>query len=248
MLLGGGYLRGRFTARDVFVCGTLVLRPNVPHTHTHTFLSRMENFDRNKLNSRLYSWEIISYVDDNDINYWIDCIKSYQYTVNYLCILHDKDMDLTTGSLIKPHIHTYITLRRETSRTKLARDLNVYSGGNYIVLKENITYIKGSLSDCYEYALHLNEPDKYHYDVSSLFSSDLRRFKRCQGLVDNKGFSVLEDFENGLSLREMAIKYGRDFIIHYDQYRYFYDCMSQEEVSRRKLEEKKIEIIQEDFD
>ena len=178
---------------------------------------------------RYYSFEIISYWID--VEGWKDILDSFVETSNYLFIVHDKDRFKDVDGVIKPktpHIHTYLSVRRELSFLKLSRDLSflaplVDGVPVFTVLPENIRQIDGSLSDCFDYALHTkfrDDIEHFNYNRSELHYTNLRFFTKSRQ-SNNKGADIVIDLLNGVSLYDMMIKYGRDFIIHYNQYMEF---------------------------
>lgn len=193
-------------------------------------------------NGRFYSWEVIVYTTPDVLQ---EVVLSYSEVSNYLIVYHDKDkFEDENGQIqdLKPHCHLYGSFVRRLSRVKVAKDLSFlapFGDDNerlFTVLKENIIEIEGSLRDCAVYATHQKEisPLKFKYSVNDLISSDLKVFMRSKANVDNIAFSILQDMEVGFSLRDLAIKYGRDFVIHYRQYKDFFEDMKFEE--RQRLE------------
>lgn len=176
--------------------------------------------------TRRYSWEVICYAPKEDV---LKVISKYEDMSHYLLVTHDRDK-LEDGSLKKLHTHLYITLRVQKYRKRLAEDISFLADGLFTVVKENIEAIKGSLRDCWKYAQHLEQPNKERYSVDELVSDKMEVFSECKtNSDDNIGWNVLEDLASGCSLREMAQKYGRDFILNFRKYDLFYRCMLQDD-------------------
>ena len=138
---------------------------------------------------RFYSFEIISYWID--VNGWKDVLDSFVETSNYLFIVHDKDCFKDVDGVIKPktpHIHTYLSVRREMSFQKISKELSflapfVNGAPVFTVLPENIRQIDGSLSDCFDYALHTkfrDDIEHFNYDKSELHYTNLKYFTKSR--------------------------------------------------------------------
>lgn len=146
-----------------------------------------------------------------------DCLKELlERCRHWVYIVHDKDMK-ENGETRDVHIHFIATFVQRIS-FELARNL-VHSDGNVFV--QNVIDIKGMFS----YLTH-NTPDsiddgKYRYSDDELKSDNIDYWvNRC---TEDEHKSNNEQFYNDLmkrdfDIREMSIKYGRDFIKNYNRY------------------------------
>lgn len=195
-------------------------------------------------NKRAYSWEIIIYSDINTIK---KTLLNWHLIQNYLFAYHSLDYT-TEGSLTKPHTHCYLTFLTRVSPAYVARHVNLYSDGLYEVSSNLVESIKGSLQDCYSYALHKNCTKdelqyKHVYDDNILDCSNLRLFKRTFADKENVSYQILLDLEAHLPLRTLAQKYGRDLIIHYTAYRDFLDRIKEEEQNKTAVSHDPADLI-----
>lgn len=174
---------------------------------------------------RVYSCEVIIYSTPNTIQ---NCIQNWDYIRHWLIALHDKDVD-ENGAPLKDHCHCYLTFRGNVSFSYIAKNLTLVSNGAFIVDVANVQRISGSYRDCYLYAIHANEPDKFQYSPDILFSDSLRFWKRDYSTPDNVAYQIVKDMEAGVRLREMAQKYGREFILNYSRYHDFFDLLRDSE-------------------
>jgi hypothetical protein len=141
----------------------------------------------------------------------------------YAFILHDKDIQ-PDGSPKMPHYHLLISKR---SGIRLTPFIKACDENTHISVANSKTF-------CYEYLTHKNNPEKFAYS-----SSDVREFHRD---VDTYSATTKERYEstysqmlddiNTLSRRDMAIKYGRDYMLNYQRYEAFKTVVEDEEASR----------------
>jgi hypothetical protein len=77
-------------------------------------------------------------------------------------IVHDKDINTTTGEYIKPHIHFYIEFLNPRYLSAVAKELELPEH-----MLENVINKKGIL----EYLTHKNQPDKFQYNTKNVKSN-----------------------------------------------------------------------------
>ncbi len=90
------------------------------------------------------------------------------------------------------------------------------------------------------YLTHKNQPDKFQYDESEIvFSDENAREKLLEEIERDNGYNALDDLLKGTPIRDIARKYGRDFIRYYNSYKMIAtDIKVQErEIEQRKKEE-----------
>lgn len=69
----------------------------------------------------------------------------------------------------------------------------------------------------YRYLTHKDNPDKYQYPDDAVICSDPSCFE--DDVQTDDTWTAVEDLINGVPLREVARRYGRDFIYHYSHIR-----------------------------
>ena len=146
-----------------------------------------------------------------------DCLKSlFERCRHWVYIIHDKD-EKENGETRDVHIHFIATFVQRIS-FELARSL-VHSEGNVFV--QDVIDIKGMFSYLTHNTSDLIDDGKYRYSDDELKSDNIDYWvNRC---TENEHKTNNESFYNDLmssnfEIREMAIKYGRDFIKNYNRY------------------------------
>lgn len=70
----------------------------------------------------------------------------------------------------------------------------------------------------FEYLTHKNEDnEKFKYDVSKIVSCNVEKLLEEES--KDESYDCLQDFMSGISYRELARRYGRDFIYHFQNYK-----------------------------
>lgn len=188
--------------------------------------------------NRLYSFEVLIYPDtfipcnDLPLSYY-DVLKQsildIPYVTNFLLSpCHDKDLKDNSSEFVKAHHHFYVIFSRKFSFEALARFLSQFLP--FSIKPNLISRISTDFESCYFYSFHAKSDNKVLYNESDIYTNNARRFKSdyTQG---NTAYDIVCDLLDGVSLRLMAKKYGRDFIIHYNSYySYAMALRSQEEL------------------
>lgn len=138
-------------------------------------------------------------------------IRSYAY------IEHNKDIN-EDGTPKERHIH--LLLRTVNSRS--VDDVRNWFKGYTDINGMPINTLGQEMHDIgssFDYLTHsteqAREEGKYQYDKSEIVSNDLKYFEDSTiNDEDNISLAVME-LCDGVPLKEVALKYGRDFIIHY---------------------------------
>lgn len=134
---------------------------------------------------------------------------------NWAYILHDKD-----GG--EPHYHIIAVFKN--ARTE--------DGIRAIIpntQQTRIEIIKNGIEACYRYLTHEDNPEKYHYSKDEIQSNGKKYFEEDKA-ENETAEQIIEDILQGLSLRELARRYGRDFMKNWRKYKEFaYYVMLQED-------------------
>lgn len=121
---------------------------------------------------------------------------------NFECayVTHDKDVDEESGEVLKSHTHVVIRLTNARTNVSLSKELGIAI--NYI---QKIKNFEGAL----EYLIHLNDENKYQYDLKDVKGSDSLILK-LKKYINNKGYTeeerVIELFEYIDSIGYVTIK------------------------------------------
>ena len=155
--------------------------------------------NKSKLSDRGQFFTVVFYCQLDELKRAIARAEQYAF------IFHDKDEE---------DYHYHLLLRYTYQRTVSAvmRDFVSYSNVFVEVLRD----IQGSL----DYLTHANDPEKYQYSTERIIYSEFGYWDRLFFGQKNKKADEMEEFVDDLILyardkisnREMAIKYGRDFI------------------------------------
>lgn len=78
-----------------------------------------------------------------------------------------------------------------------------------------------------EYLTHENEQDGYHYDKADIIDGGLADLIPKEDQKDESA-DIVADMVEGVSIRVMVKRYGREFIYHYQQYVLISEAIKQE--------------------
>lgn len=175
------------------------------------------NFPPSKRRCRSFS--LVTYLDIFQVH---DVILKHDKQIKaYAFIEHDRDCD-DNGEIKPRHIH--ILLRLIQART-VADICNWFSG--YFDDKgigiNTLGQEMHDISSSYLYLTHSTpqslEEGKYQYSTNDIFTNDREYFEKASyNDEDNITLAVSELLE-GKPLKEVSLKYGRDFILHYHSIR-----------------------------
>lgn len=169
-------------------------------------------------------WEIITY--ENPEENLVDLLSS---TKGYAYILHDKD-NKADGTPKEAHYHILCTFTANITASALAKRLTCVSGNTLI----STVHDKGK---AYEYLTHKNNPDKAQYPDCAIVKSHDSYYVPPKLKADDKAdetSQMIDDIINGKPLREMARKYGRDYMRNRRHYEEFCKDIILEEMGERQ--------------
>lgn len=122
---------------------------------------------------------------------------------NWAYILHDKDG-------VEPHYHIIAVFKN--ARTEDGIRAIIPS-----TQQTRIEIIKNGIKACYRYLTHEDNPEKHHYTKDEIQSNGKGYFEEDKA-ENETAEQMLEDILQGLSLRELARRYGRDFMKNWRKY------------------------------
>lgn len=162
---------------------------------------------------------------------------------HYAYIIHDKDVyqeDLQDndgnyvhrkGEIEKPHIHLLIDFYNAHTPNAVKKLFTTELD------KPRVERVVDKVAQ-YEYLIHKNDPDKYQYEKSAIISDDINYYEKLcisgeKRDSDDKAISIVNDILVGISPRILMHRYGRDFIIHYNQYKDMADLVREHDYNER---------------
>ena len=184
--------------------------------------------DNTTLNTRNYSWDLVIYEIPKDfLQERLDYLVSIGCVNHYAYIVHDKDTTLNDNNevITKPiHTHLLIVFNQNVSVRTIKNRLLEYTEHN--IFGQPIKDKKGA----YRYLTHKDDLDKYQYDASLIVEYDnyFSKYDLSSDLSLNKEYleinQMIDDFVI-LTYRQLACKYGKDFIKNYKSYEYYFSLI-----------------------
>lgn len=141
----------------------------------------------------------------------LELVRSFcfKYCKKYAFILHDKDE-------CTPHIHLICTFSQRKSISTIRRYFREL-GSTQNVLFEPVR----DFSAVFRYLTHKDDATKYQYSDTDVTCNDYAFFDKSKQ-VSSDIYEFVNDLVDGfLTYREMAYKYGRDYIRNYQRYNDF---------------------------
>lgn len=136
----------------------------------------------------------------------------------------------------EPHIHLLLRLNNRTSKKSIERKLKLFSMGKDGGKDCNFNcQICEDLNNAFLYLTHeslsARQEKKALYNAEDIRTNDFGYFRgnyssaeeKVECSTENTAYQILNDIEKGVSLRDMAKRYGREYIInrrHYEDFAY----------------------------
>lgn len=173
-------------------------------------------------NKRYRGFCCVSYLNEEQIKSVL--YKHDKQIRAYAYILHDKDIE--QGKPKEKHFHILLQLVHATTPNAIR---NWFAG--YVDNKDmpinTLSQPMHDISSSFVYLTHSDENSiqagKYQYDISLVKSNNIEFFKDSKGIEEDNISLAIQDLMNGIPLHEVATKYGRDFIIHYQSIKLLYN-------------------------
>lgn len=144
-------------------------------------------------------------------------IEKAELIKNYALILHDKDKD-DNGNAKKNHYHMLIKTLNPYTASSVNKWFDDDEGAN------SLCELCNTPKRAFEYLIHKNNPEKFQYNIDEIEGNWIFESSNTDPLTD-----AFFDYANGMKLKDLISKYGRDFIIHYNQIKMIYLDYKQEE-------------------
>lgn len=174
-----------------------------------------ENSTTNTPRKRYRSFCLTSYLQKSDIAEVL--LKHDRQVRAYAYIEHDKDLN-EDGTPKERHIHILLRLVNNATVDAVRGWFKGFTDDNEMPIN-TLGQPMHDISSSFEYLTHETEQaieaGKYKYDKGEIISNDITYFQDSTlHDEDNISLALIEMCE-GVPLHEVARKYGRDFIIHY---------------------------------
>lgn len=167
---------------------------------------------------KLTSLFVRTYASTEEVERLIEVLNPDEYAY----ILHDKDKT-PEGQPKEPHIH--LLMYKKASRIRLTKVLTFTEQATRVEIPRSNKY-------AYEYLTHKNDPDKASYPKEAIheYHKDVNTFEVTQQEArHNRNMELLDDINN-LTRRQMAEKYGSDYIKNYQRYEAFMQHVRDDEM------------------
>lgn len=186
---------------------------------------------------------LVTYLDENTIRQTLKAMS----VAHWAFIRHDKDDK-------EPHTHILLRMNNKTTAQSVKKKF-IKAGTGLDNGKDVNTMVEYAQDTeyCFEYLTHANAKEKYQYPITDVVTDDLGYWrgdyssfgkqKTAERSIENTAYQILSDLENKVSLREMARRYGREFIINRRSYVEYYELMAEEERYKKDLERLKIQAM-----
>lgn len=160
---------------------------------------------------RTRKFSAVTYLDEQQIK---EVLQKHNKNIKaYAYILHDKDTNK------KPHRHLLLTTINATTKTAVKAWFSGYADSSGLPINTMIEEMHDSYSS-WCYLVHKDSSGNKIEGKAEYNLEDIKSFNKEIYIdeVSNDKDTItcaVVDLLDGLTLKEVAIKYGRDFIIHY---------------------------------
>lgn len=151
-------------------------------------------------------WTLVTYLRPSELPRIFadkaDKVRAYAYCT------HDKDDK-------EPHTHIVVWLHTPYAASTIK---NWFRGADDKgELANTLAEPCKDIVSMFRYLTHKDNPEKYQYPDDAVVCSDPSAFE--DDVQTDDTWTAVEDLLNGVPLREVARRYGRDFIYHYSHIR-----------------------------
>lgn len=193
---------------------------------------------------RAYTWGLVAYgYKTEELENTLQELVFNKYITTYAFIYHDKDIYTQEdkdqaikdnreyqepNTIKKPHHHIIIIFKQNVSRNQIiTRFIKQDLENNKTILTKQVI----DKYSAYRYLTHKDNPEKVQYKEEDIHSWTIQQFKGklTQSEETTKYINMYEDYKSGETMRNMIIKYGRDYILNYDNYKKYFELMQIQE-------------------
>lgn len=156
---------------------------------------------------------------------------------HYAYIFHDKDVK-EDGSLKTPHYHVLVRFPNAKTKTAVRKLTEI----DKLIEDTTINYQRlVNPKAMYQYLMHNTKEaikaKKTRYDEECIFCDNRTYWNDVTSFGTNDNETFIEDLLNKeFSARDMAVKYGRDYIRNYSRYEAFADTIRAEALRKKTTE------------
>lgn len=196
-----------------------------PHTEAFFQERKKEGQKGVYMEQRFYSFKCVTYVEEGKLKEFL----KHKDISHWCYILHDKDVK-EGGELKEAHRHLLVTVKQQKS----------FNAFRKLFADEQNTLVKPieDFQHDFRYLTHKDDPDKYQYSEKDIVTDGTDYWSKISKSedVDNGNEAFLNDLCNpSLSMREMALRYGRDYMKNFKAYHYFAEMMLKDEATRGNM-------------
>lgn len=163
----------------------------------------------------------------------------------------------------EPHFHIVLRLNNPTTLSSMRGKIKAYGRG-----KDDGKDVNSDVQECIDlndaflYLTHESNSavsaGKALYDIKDVRTNDYGYFRgnyssagrmiESEKCAENTAYQILCDMERGISLRDMARRYGREFIINFNRYNDFYGLMKEQEQPARNYTDRDVKARVKDLE
>lgn len=191
----------------------------------------------NAMSGRVRKFSLITYLPQIKLEL---CLLEHMSQIRcYAYIFHDKDLK-EDGTLKEPHYHLIIITHTTCSISAVRRWFkgHVDEKGMEITTTAQVC---SDVFEMYDYMTHstaeARSQGKYQYDKSLMFSNDYEYFEKGRGVDDDNILLACESLLKGAKVRDLGKRYGRDFILHFNQIKTYVNAVQRFEKYNMTLED-----------
>lgn len=175
------------------------------------------------------SFTLTTYIDTEAVNCFVARCPWVQH---YALAYHDKDLWTAedekknpkhkAGTLKEPHTHILLYTYSAKTSSAIIRNFDRFSREYYKggTPQNTMCEIPEDVTVLWRYLTHKDDPQKYQYSdsIRKVDSLDYwQKYEKTDGMNDtrhNFGLAMFDDMCNGVSTREMILRYGKEYIYH----------------------------------
>lgn len=187
-----------------------------------------ENSATNRPPKRYRTFALITYLSELHLKMVLlqhdNQIRAYAY------ILHDKDLT-EQGTPKEVHIHLLIKTVNTCTVEAVKKWFKGFTDEKGLPIN-TLAQPMHDITSSFDYLTHDTEQSraegKYQYPKTDIVSNDIEFWESNEKQDQDNITLAIIDLMNGLPLSLVAIKYGRDFIIHYQSIKLLLNDINQE--------------------
>lgn len=150
-------------------------------------------------------------------------LRSRDWISHWCYTSHDKDLN-EDGTTKEFHTHVLLYTYHQKTASAVKKNFDRYSKeitAEGEQPQNTLVQICNDMVAQYRYQLHLDDADKYQYSFNERICDNPNWWHKLEcsdGLNDNMTVAILNDMMNGVSVMDLASRYGKDFVYHVAHY------------------------------